>query len=184
VLFLCKKNKKIKKPLEIQKKVVYNVAKWWKVVNSGRKWVIGMFMGQYLHNLDEKGRIIIPTKIRDQLTSSVVVTIGFDKCISLYSMEGWEKFQTSLLALPNTMQDARKNIRVLVGSASTQEFDKQGRINLPSNLLQEATISKECIILGVLDHIEIWAKESWDAYYAEASSTLEDVAEKLSVVGK
>ena len=98
--------------------------------------------------------------------------------------QGWEKFQTSLLALPNTMQDARKNIRVLVGSASTQEFDKQGRINLPSNLLQEATISKECIILGVLDHIEIWAKESWDAYYAEASSTLEDVAEKLSVVGK
>ena len=71
------------------------------MVNSGRKWVIGMFMGQYLHNLDEKGRIIIPTKIREQLTSSVVVTIGFDKCITLYSMEGWEKFQNSLLALPN-----------------------------------------------------------------------------------
>ena len=96
-------------------------------------------MGQYLHNLDDKGRIIIPNKIREQLTSSVVVTIGFDKCITLYSMEGWEKFQTSLLALPNTMQDARKNIRVLVGSASSQEFDKQGRINLPSNLINEAS---------------------------------------------
>ena len=143
-----------------------------------------MFMGQYLHNLDEKGRIIIPTKIREQLTSTVVVTIGFDKCISLYSMEGWEKFQTSLLMLPNTMQDARKNIRVLVGSASSQEFDKQGRINLPANLIMEAAITKECVIVGVLDHIEIWSKESWDTYYNEASSSLEDVAEKLSFVGK
>ena len=115
-------------------------------------------MGQFLHNIDEKGRIIIPSKLREQLSNSVVVTRGFDKCIALYSAEGWEKFQTSLLALPNTMQDARKNIRVLVGSASGQEFDKQGRINLPANLIKEASISKECVVVGVLDHVEIWGK--------------------------
>lgn len=151
------------------------------MVNSGRKWVIGMFMGQYLHNLDEKGRIIIPTKIRDQLTTSVVVTIGFDKCISLYSMEGWENFQTSLLALPSNTQDARKHVRLVVGSASTLEFDKQGRVNLPSNLLTYAGASKECVIVGVLDHVEIWSKEVWEAYRNAAMETLEEVAEKLSL---
>ena len=82
------------------------------------------------------------------------------------------------------MQDARKNIRVLVGSASGQEFDKQGRINLPANLIKEASISKECVVVGVLDHIEIWGKEAWDAYYEDASSSLEEVAENLSFIGK
>lgn len=142
-----------------------------------------MFMGQYLHNLDEKGRIIIPTKIREQLTSSVVVTIGFDKCISLYSMEGWEKFQTSLLALPSNSQDARKHVRLIVGSASALEFDKQGRINLPSNLLTHAGASKECVVVGVLDHVEIWSKEVWEAYENAAMDSMEEVAEKLSGFG-
>ena len=142
-----------------------------------------MFMGQYLHNLDEKGRIIIPTKIREQLTSSVVVTIGFDKCITLYSMEGWEKFQTSLLALPSNSQDARKHVRLIVGSASVLDFDKQGRINLPANLLNHAGAIKECVVVGVLDRVEIWSKEVWEAYSNEAMSTMEDVAEKLAGFG-
>ena len=142
-----------------------------------------MFMGQYLHNLDEKGRIIIPTKIREQLTASVVVTIGFDKCITLYSMEGWEKFQTSLLALPSNSQDARKHVRLIVGSASALEFDKQGRINLPSNLLNHAGASKECVVVGVLDHVEIWCKEVWDKYQNEAMDDMEEIAEKLLVSG-
>jgi len=138
-----------------------------------------MFMGQYLHNLDEKGRIIIPTKIREQLTPTVVVTIGFDKCISLYSMEGWEKFQTSLLTLPTNSQDARKHVRLIVGSASTLEFDKQGRINLPSNLLNHAGASKECVVVGVLDHVEIWSKDVWDSYQSAAMDDMEEIAEKL-----
>ena len=153
------------------------------MVNSGRKWVIDMFMGQYLHNLDDKGRIIIPTKIREQLTSSVVVTIGFDKCISLYSIEGWEKFQNSLLALPSNSQDARKHVRLIVGSASALEFDKQGRINIPANLLAHAGASKECVVVGVLDHVEIWSKEAWDNYQNDAMETMEEVAEKLNNLG-
>lgn len=142
-----------------------------------------MFMGQYLHNLDEKGRIIIPTKIREQLTPTVVVTIGFDKCIALYSMEGWEKFQNSLLTLPANSQDARKHIRLIVGSASTLEFDKQGRINLPSNLIAHAGASKECVVVGVLDHVEIWSKEMWDKYQNSAIDEMEGVAEKLLELG-
>ena len=142
-----------------------------------------MFMGQYLHNLDEKGRIIIPTKIREQLTPTVVVTIGFDKCIALYSMEGWEKFQNSLLTLPANSQDARKHVRLIVGSASTLEFDKQGRINLPSNLLNHAGASKECVVVGVLDHVEIWSKEMWDKYQNSAIDEMEGVAEKLLELG-
>ena len=142
-----------------------------------------MCMGQYLHNLDEKGRIIIPTKIREQLTPTVVVTIGFDKCIALYSMEGWEKFQNSLLTLPANSQDARKHIRLIVGSASTLEFDKQGRINLPSNLIAHAGASKECVVVGVLDHVEIWSKEMWDKYQDSAIDEMEGVAEKLLELG-
>lgn len=142
-----------------------------------------MFMGQYLHNLDEKGRIIIPTKIREQLTPTVVVTIGFDKCIALYSMEGWEKFQNSLLTLPANSQDARKHVRLIVGSASTLEFDKQGRINLPSNLIAHAGASKECVVVGVLDHVEIWSKEMWDKYQNSAIDEMEGVAEKLLELG-
>ena len=142
-----------------------------------------MFMGQYLHNLDEKGRIIIPTKIREQLTPTVVVTIGFDKCIALYSMEGWEKFQNSLLTLPANSQDARKHVRLIVGSASTLEFDKQGRINLPSNLIAHAGASKECVVVGVLDHVEIWSKEMWQAYEDSAKDEMEGIAEKLLELG-
>jgi MraZ protein len=141
--------------------------------------VIGMFMGQYLHNLDEKGRIIIPTKIREQLTSSVVVTIGFDKCITLYSMEGWEKFQTSLLALPSNSQDARKHVRLIVGSASALEFDKQGRINLVNSLVEYAGIKKECTIIGVNDRLEIWALDKYNNLMEENFLQLDVISENL-----
>lgn len=143
-----------------------------------------MLMGQYTHNLDEKGRIIIPSRLREKLSNVAVVTKGFDGCLSLYSKDEWEKFQTSLLTLPTNMMDARKHIRVLVGSASEVEFDKQGRINLAKNLLESAAIKKECVIVGVLDHIEIWAKETWDKYYEDAAASLEEVAEKLTNYGK
>lgn len=137
-------------------------------------------MGQYSHNMDIKGRVIIPSKLRDKLSDVVIVTIGFDECLALYSTQEWEKFQSSLLALPSTMKDARKHVRVLVGSASEIEFDKQGRINLPQNLLSAASIKKECVIVGVLDHIEIWAKDLWDSFYNDASASLEEVAENLT----
>lgn len=143
-----------------------------------------MLMGQYLHSLDEKNRLIIPSKLREKLSLTVVVTKGFDGCLALYSTEEWEKFQTSLLTLPSNMMDARKHIRVLVGSASEVEFDKSGRINLAKNLLNDAKIIKDCIIVGVLNHIEIWSKEVWDSYYDEASASLEVVAEKLNNYGK
>ncbi len=139
-----------------------------------------MLMGNYIHNLDDKGRIIIPSKLRDKLSSVAVVTQGFDGCLALYSTEEWEKFQSSLLALPSTMKDARKHVRVLVGSANEVVFDKQGRINLSNNLLDIASIKKECVIVGVLNHIEIWAKEMWDNYFDDASASLEIVAENLT----
>ena len=142
-----------------------------------------MLMGQYLHNIDDRGRIIIPAKLREKLSSKVVVTKGFDGCLSLFSLDEWNKFQTSLLALPANTMDARKHVRVLVGSANEVEFDKQGRINLSNNLLQGASITKECVIVGVLNRIEIWSKEMWDKYYEDASDSLEEVAEKLSGYG-
>ena len=139
-----------------------------------------MLMGQYSHNLDEKGRIIIPAKHREKLSNVVVITKGFDGCISLYSKENWEKFQNSLLALSLNVKDARKHVRVLVGSANEVEFDKQGRVLISKDLIEKGFLKKECVVVGVLDHIEIWAKEVWDEYYLEASNELEEVAEKLN----
>lgn len=143
-----------------------------------------MLMGQYKHNIDDKGRIIVPSKLREKLSLSVIVTKGFDGCLALYSQDEWEKFQNTLLTLPSNTMDARKHIRVLVGSATELEFDKQGRINLAQNLLEDAKITKECVIVGVLNHVEIWSKETWDEYYEEATDSLEDVAEKLTNYGK
>ena len=96
---------------------------------------------------------------------------------------GWEKFQNSLLTLPANSQDARKHVRLIVGSASTLEFDKQGRINLPSNLIAHAGASKECVVVGVLDHVEIWSKEMWQAYEDSAKDEMEGIAEKLLELG-
>ena len=151
------------------------------MVESGRKWVIDMFMGQFNHNLDAKGRIIIPAKFREKLKETVIATKGFDGCISVYATDEWESFLTSLNKLPTNRMDARKHIRVVVGSACECEFDKQGRINLPANLLKEAGASKECVIVGSLDHIEIWSKERWDSYYQSASEDFEEIAEKLEM---
>lgn len=151
------------------------------MVKSGRKWVIDMFMGQFNHNLDTKGRIIIPAKFREKLQEVVVATKGFDGCISIYATSEWETFLTSLNKLPTNRIDARKHIRVIVGSACECEFDKLGRINLPSNLLKEAGVSKECVIIGSLDHIEIWSKDRWDSYYESASEDFESIAEKLEM---
>lgn len=154
------------------------------MVESGRKWVIDMFMGQFNHNIDEKGRIIIPSKFRDKLEPTLIATKGFDGCIALYPNNEWEKFLTNLSKLPTNMMDARKHIRVLVGSASECSFDKQGRINLPANLIKDAALDKECVVVGNLEHIEIWSKERWEAYYNDASDNFEDVAEKLSSLDK
>ncbi len=137
-----------------------------------------MFMGEYHHNIDEKGRIVLPGKFREDRTK-IVVTRGLEKCLYLYTTEDWQKVVTKLDTLPFTKKDARTFMRSFFAGASVCEFDKMGRINITSPLVSYAGLTKECVIIGVNDRIEIWDEKAYNAYMAENASKLEDIAENL-----
>ncbi len=139
-----------------------------------------MFIGEYQHNLDAKGRIVIPGRFRDELNVSFILTRGLDGCLTIYSMEQWEKLFTEINKLPTTKKAARQYIRMLTSTATECTLDNQGRIQIPQFLSKPVNITKECVVIGANDHIEIWDKETWESYYLEASESFEDVAENLS----
>lgn len=139
-----------------------------------------MFIGEYSHNLDAKGRIIIPSKFRDELHTTFILTRGFDGCLTIYSLEQWEKLFKEVNKLPTTKKDARQYIHVLTARACECTLDNQGRIQIPSFLSKPVNLTKECVIVGVNDHVEIWDKDTWNKYYDEAAGSFEEVAENLS----
>ena len=139
-----------------------------------------MFIGEYQHNLDAKGRIIIPSRFRDELHNTFILTRGLDGCLTIYSQEQWEKLFTEINRLPTTKKAARQYIRMLTSTASECTLDNQGRIQIPSFLSKPVNITKECVVIGANDHIEIWDKATWESYYLEASDSCEEVAENLS----
>lgn len=138
-----------------------------------------MFMGEYHHNIDEKGRLILPSKFRDALGDKFVVTRGLEKCLYVYSMADWNKIVEKLNTLPFTKKDARIFIRSFFSGATECEFDKQGRINITSPLVSYADLQKECIVIGANDRIEIWSKTGWDDFFDTNSEILEEIAEHL-----
>ena len=139
-----------------------------------------MFIGEYQHNLDAKGRIIIPSRFRDELNTSFILTRGLDGCLTIYSLEQWEKMFVEINKLPTTKKAARQYVRMLTSTATECVLDNQGRIQIPSFLSKPVNIQKECVVIGANDHIEIWDKATWNNYYLEASENFEDVAENLS----
>jgi MraZ protein len=138
-----------------------------------------MFMGEYQHSIDAKGRMIVPAKFREILGETFVLTRGLDQCIFGYPMDEWRKLEQKLKDLPMTKKDARAFARFFFSGATEVELDKQGRINIPSTLIKHANLEKECIVLGVSSKIEIWAKDAWDSYFDESSESFNDIAENL-----
>ncbi len=138
-----------------------------------------MFLGQYHHTIDEKGRLIIPSKYRDQLGSSFVITRGIENCIYVYPEETFSRLVTQLEALPFTKKDARRFSRFFLSGATAAELDKQGRILLPSSLATYADLKKDCIIVGVGERLEIWDKDAWDDFMSSAADEMSDIAEGL-----
>lgn len=138
-----------------------------------------MFMGEYKHSIDAKGRITIPSKFRDQCDQSVVITRGFEGCLAMYTQEGWQAYYEKLQALPKNKKEARSFVRMVTARASECEFDKLGRINIPSILREVGTLTKDCIVVGVGDYVEIWDKELWNGYYGENVDSFEDFSESL-----
>ena len=169
---LCKV---LKKTIYKNKKIVYNDGTKWMIVGESGD---NMFIGQYNHTIDDKGRIIIPSKIRNDLGNNFIVTRGLDGCLFIYSNIEWENIINKYKNLPDT-KEKRNFLRVFLSGASICEYDKQGRINIPSSLIDYAKLSRECIIVGVFDRLEIWSKESWDKFIETNSNNLSDTADSL-----
>lgn len=138
-----------------------------------------MLMGEFHHNIDDKLRIIIPSKFRDELGSNVIVTRGLENCLFIYSEKEWNNIVAKLKTLPFTKKDAREFTRIFLSGATVCEFDKQGRIKITMPLKEYASLSKECVVIGVNDRLEIWSLEDWNKYFNSNRETLSDAAEKL-----
>lgn len=137
-----------------------------------------MFMGEYNHTIDDKGRIIIPSKLRNNLGNNFIITRGLDGCLFIYSSTEWNNIINKYKSLPDT-KDKRSFMRVFLSGATECEYDRQGRINIPSSLVNYARLNRECIIVGVFDRLEVWAKESWDNFIDTNSENLSDIADNL-----
>ncbi len=136
-------------------------------------------MGEYHHNIDEKGRIVIPTKFREILQSEFVIVRGLEKCLYVYSMKDWQNLVEKLNTLSFTKKDARTFIRSFFSGATVCEFDRQGRTSIASSLVSYAGLSKECVIIGANDRMEIWDKDTWEQYLSTFEEQLSDIAENL-----
>ncbi|WP_138493226.1 division/cell wall cluster transcriptional repressor MraZ [Paenibacillus pinistramenti] len=138
-----------------------------------------MFMGEFQHSIDDKGRITIPAKFRDSLGTSFVVTRGLDHCLFVYPQSEWEVLENKLKALPLMKSDARAFTRFFFSGATECEWDKQGRVNIPANLREYAKLEKDCVVLGVSNRVEIWNRETWHQYFDQSEDTFTEIAEKL-----
>lgn len=142
-----------------------------------------MFIGEYQHSLDNKGRMIIPSKFRDSLGEKFIMTKGLDDCLFVYPNEEWKVLESKLKSLPLTSRDARAFVRFFFSGATECELDKQGRILIPANLREYCKLNKEAIIIGVSTRIEIWSKDEWDLYNEDESLNYENIAEKMAQLG-
>lgn len=140
-----------------------------------------MFMGEYNHTVDAKGRLIVPSKFREQLGDEFVVTKGLDGCLFVYENTEWKILEEKLKALPLTNANARKITRFFLAGATLCEVDKQGRILLPAVLREFAGIEKDAVMVGVGNRIEIWSKESWAS--ANVYDDMDDIAESMEGLG-
>lgn len=140
-----------------------------------------MFMGEYSHTIDVKGRLIVPSKFREQLGNEFVVTKGLDGCLFVYSHDEWQRIETTFREKPLTSKDARKFLRFFFAGAANCEVDKQGRILLPANLREYAGIDKDVVSVGVLTRVEIWSKERWQDN--SDYENMDDIAEHMAELG-
>lgn len=140
-----------------------------------------MFMGEYNHTIDAKGRLIVPSRFRDILGDEFVVTKGLDGCLFVYANDEWQKFEEKLTALPLTSKNAREFVRFFHAGAASVEVDKQGRILLPGNLRTFGNLEKDVVLVGVGSRIEIWSKDRWDQ--EGDGNNMEDIAEQMESLG-
>ena len=152
--------------------------KWGK---KGEKW--SMFIGEYQHSLDEKSRVIVPVKYREQLGAGFILTKGLDGCLFIYSQKEWTSFEQKLKELPLTNVNARKFVRFFLAGAVECTPDKQGRILIPSHLKVYSSIEKDIVFIGMGNRVEVWSSTKWDAYNEDAfdANALAEQMESLGI---
>ncbi len=138
-----------------------------------------MFIGEFHHNIDDKGRIAIPSKYRDILGNNFVITRGIEHCIYVYPNDTFNHIVTKLESLPFTKKDARDFTRFFMSGATAIELDKQGRVNVPSPLITYANLSKKCVIVGTGDRLEIWDEDAFNEFICSCNDEMSDIAENL-----
>ena len=137
---------------------------WRVVADCGRLLRLKMFKGTFFHNIDSKGRMIVPAKYRELLGESFVVTLGLDGCLFVLPQDVWDEMEKKLMSLPMSSTNGRKVSRMFLSNALDCEFDKQGRILLPQNLRTYAGLQKDVVLVGVGNRAEIWDKDRWEQY--------------------
>lgn len=142
-----------------------------------------MFIGEYSHNLDDKGRLAIPAKFRRELAKGAVVTRGLDSCLFLYTKKEWEKLAEKLAALPISQSNSRAFARLMLAGAMDVEVDKQGRVVLPEYLRIFAGLKKNTVVAGLYSRIEIWDENKWNVYKQQTETSSNEIAEKMSELG-
>ena len=142
-----------------------------------------MFIGEYNHNLDNKGRLAIPAKFRSLLKGGAVVTRGIDNCLFLYSKKEWNVMAEKLSKLPISQSKARAFSRLMLAGAMDVDFDNQGRITLPEYLRKFSGLNKKIIIAGLFNRLEIWDETKWNKYKMGAEKNSTNIAEELGELG-
>ena len=139
-----------------------------------------MFTGEYQHVMDQKGRVMIPSRFRDELGERFILTKGLEECLFVYSFAEWKEVTAKLQQLSFARKDARAFSRLFFAGACEVEVDKQGRILLPANLRAYAGLAKDVCLIGVSSRVELWDKEKWQVYSEETASAYEDIAERIN----
>ena len=142
-----------------------------------------VFIGEYEHSVDAKGRVIMPAKLREDIGETFIVTKGLDKCLFAYSKTEWANFEEKLKTLPLTNKNARDFVRFFLSGAVECEIDKQGRFLIPANLRTYSNLEKEIVIIGVGTRLEIWDKTAWATYSSEENISADEIAENMTMLG-
>lgn len=142
-----------------------------------------MFIGEYSHNLDDKGRLAIPIKFRTELKKGAVVTRGLDNCLFLYTKTEWQELAQKLAVLPISQANSRAFARLMLAGAMDVELDKQGRIILPEYLRKFASLKKGVVLAGLYNRLELWDEEIWKKYKELTESESGSIAEKMAELG-
>ncbi len=142
-----------------------------------------MLLGEYKHNLDNKGRMAIPAKFREKLNAGAIITRGIDNCLFVFANAEWDTLAKKLIALPLAQANSRAFVRLMLAGASDVEVDSQGRILIPDYLRKYAGLKKEVVVAGLYNRVEIWDEAAWNTYKSKTENASEEIAEKLGELG-